>query len=135
MRRILDTNAYVAARRGSEAVADLIRRSEEAVLPVVVVAELMFGFRNGARYEANVRELEEFLDHPRVGFAAATWVTAERYGRIAGALRRKGRPIPSNDVWVAAHAMELGAELISYDKHFAEVDGLAWTMPSDAAPG
>jgi len=41
----------------------------------------------------------------------------------------KGRPIPSNDIWIAAHAMESGSELLSFDRHFEEVDGLAWTHP------
>jgi tRNA(fMet)-specific endonuclease VapC len=56
-------------------------------------------------------------------------VTADRFGRIAAALRRKGRPLPTNDIWIAAHAMESGAELLSFDQHFDAVDGIAWTQP------
>ena len=56
-----------------------------------------------------------------------TLTTADRYSRIAAALRTKGRPIPSNDIWIAAHAMETGADLISADRHFEQIDGLAWT--------
>ena len=55
--------------------------------------------------------------------------TAERFGRLAAGLRKKGRPIPSNDLWIAAQAMETGADLLSFDKHFAEIDGLAWIRP------
>lgn len=55
-----------------------------------------------------------------------TMTTADRYARVAVQLRRKGRPIPTNDIWIAAHAMETGADLVSLDEHFAEVDGLAW---------
>jgi tRNA(fMet)-specific endonuclease VapC len=62
--------------------------------------------------------------------ALVTRTTADRFARIAAALRVKGRPIPTNDIWVAAHAMETGAELLSFDSHFAEVEGLAWTSPS-----
>lgn len=51
------------------------------------------------------------------------------FGRIAAALRRKGRPLPTNDIWIAAHAMECGADLLSFDRHFAEVDGIAWLHP------
>ena len=54
-------------------------------------------------------------------------VTADRFARIAARLRATGRPIPSNDMWIAAHALESGAELLSADEHFAAVDGLAWT--------
>ena len=53
-------------------------------------------------------------------------VTADRYSRIAASLRAKGRPIPTNDVWIAAHAMETGADLVSADRHFEHVDGIAW---------
>ena len=60
-----------------------------------------------------------------------TLVTSDRYSRIALSLRRKGRPIPTNDIWIAAHAMETGAELISFDEHFDQVDGLAWVHPSE----
>ena len=55
-----------------------------------------------------------------------SFTTADRYARTAAALRAKGRPIPSNDIWIAAHALETGADLVSYDHHFGEVDGLAW---------
>jgi tRNA(fMet)-specific endonuclease VapC len=59
-----------------------------------------------------------------------TYTTADRFGRVAAALRAKGRPIPTNDMWIAAHAMETGAELLSFDQHFEAVDGLAWALPS-----
>ena len=52
--------------------------------------------------------------------------TADRYSRIATSLRAKGRPIPTNDMWIAAHAMETGADLVSADGHFEHVDGIAW---------
>ena len=55
-----------------------------------------------------------------------TLTTADRYSRVAAALRVKGRPIPSNDIWIAAHTLETGADLVSYDRHFGEIDGLAW---------
>lgn len=58
-----------------------------------------------------------------------TLVTADRFGRIAATLRRKGRPLPTNDIWIAAHAMESGADLLSFDGHFEHVEGLAWIQP------
>ena len=86
----------------------------------------MAGFRSGSRFERNVEELRELLDHPRVRVAPVTLTTADRYGRIYSALRRKGTPVPTNDMWVAAQAMETGAELASLDGHFEHVDGLPW---------
>ena len=71
-------------------------------------------------------ELRSFLSSPYVTLVPVGLVTADRYSRIAQALRAKGRPIPTNDVWIAAHAMETGADLISADRHFEYVDGIVW---------
>jgi tRNA(fMet)-specific endonuclease VapC len=113
--------------QGWPEVADRVRRAERIFLSAVVAGELIFGFRNGTRYESNVRGLRDFLDNPYVEFLAVTFTTSDRFGRIAAELRRKGRPIPTNDIWIAAHAMETGAELISSDSHFEVIDGLFWT--------
>ncbi|HVT04403.1 MAG TPA: PIN domain-containing protein [Thermoanaerobaculia bacterium] len=58
-------------------------------------------------------------------------MTSDRFGRIAASLRRKGRPLPTNDIWIAAHAMESGAELPSFDRHTDQVDGIAWVQPKE----
>lgn len=126
---MLDTNAYSALLRGHVGVAGHVRAAEQVVFSAVVAGELLFGFRNGSRYEQNRRELEEFLANPYVSLLRVGLVTADRFGRVASALRRKGRPLPSNDIWIAAQAMESGAELLSFDGHFAEIDGLAWVKP------
>jgi len=73
-------------------------------------------------------ELDAFLANPYVEFLPVTLETADRFGRVAALLRKKGRPIPTNDIWIAAHAMESGAELLSSDDHFEHVDGLAWSL-------
>jgi len=126
---LLDTNAYTALFRGHQGVAGLVRRADQVLVSTVVAGELLFGFRNGSHYEANRRELEEFLSTPYVTLLPVTLVTSDRYGRIAAALRRKGRPIPTNDIWIAAHAMESGSELLSFDRHFEEIEGIAWILP------
>ena len=125
MRRLLDTNAYVGLKLGHEGVARLVRDADALVFSLIVVGELMFGFRNGTRYQHNVEELEAFLAHPSVKLLSPSWVTADRFGRIAAALRQAGTPIPTNDIWIAAQAFESGAELITFDKHFGSVAGLA----------
>ena len=86
----------------------------------------MYGFRHGAHFERNVADLRKFLDSPYASFVGVGRITADRYSRIATALRAKGRPIPTNDVWIAAQAMETGADLISADRHFEHVDGIVW---------
>ena len=129
MKVLLDTNAYTALFRGHEGVAARVRRAEQVLVSVVVAGELLFGFRNGSRYGANRTELEDFIASPYVALLPVTLVTSDRFGRIAAFLRRKGRPLPTNDIWIAAHAMESGAELLSFDRHFDQVDGIAWVHP------
>ncbi len=132
MRLLLDTSAYSALLRGHRAVAATVRRADRVLLSVVGVGELLYGFRHGERYEENAARLEAFLANPAVTLLEAGRATADRFARIATSLRRKGRPIPTNDIWIAAHAMEAGADLLSSDAHFGAVDGLAWIPFSPA---
>jgi tRNA(fMet)-specific endonuclease VapC len=126
---LLDTNAYSDLKRGDAGVSTIVRRATRVLLSAVVAGELLYGFRRGSRFERNWKELEAFLESPFVAFLPVTLDTADRFARIASALRVKGTPIPTNDIWIAAHAMETGATLVSEDRHFKEVDGLAWTVP------
>lgn len=130
MRRLLDTNAYVGLKRGDSNVEDLVRSCEHLYFSIIVLGELYFGFHDGSRLRRNVSELEEFLSHPFVSIALLSRTTADRFGRIATQLKRAGTPIPTNDIWIAAQAMELGAELISFDDHFEHVPGLVFADPN-----
>ena len=103
-----------------------MRRAEGVLLSSVVAGELLYGFRNGSRFEENAARLEAFLGNPLVDLVPVGFTTADRFGRIAAALRRRAEPIPSNDIWIAAQAMETGADLLSSDAHFGAVEGLAW---------
>lgn len=104
---------------------EIVRGSEEILLSTIVIGELLYGFRKGSRLERNLRELHGFLSSPYVTVMAVGFTTAGRYARIAASLRAKGRPIPANVIWIAAHALEAGADLMSYDRHFDQTDGLA----------
>jgi tRNA(fMet)-specific endonuclease VapC len=126
MKVLLDSNAYSLLMRGHGEVAGLVRRAEEVLFSAIVVGELMYGFRRGTHFERNAADLRSFLDSPYSSFVEVGPVTADRYSRIAAALRSKGRPIPTNDVWIAAHAMETGADLVSADGHFEHVEGIVW---------
>jgi predicted nucleic acid-binding protein len=127
MKLCLDTNAYTALMRGHAAVADQVRRAERVLVSAIVAGELMFGFRNGLHYEKNLKDFSDFLDNPYVELIPVSLITADRFGRIAASLRRKGKPLPTNDIWIAAHAIESGAELLSSDRHFEWIEGLIWT--------
>lgn len=126
MKLLLDTNAYSALLRGHNEVAATVRGAQRVLLSTVVVGELFYGFRHGSRFEENSARLEAFLINAFVDLVPVSLTTADRFGRIAASLRKKGRPLPTNDLWIAAHALETGAELLSSDAHFGAVEGLAW---------
>lgn len=129
MRLLLDTNAYVEWKRGHPAVVGLLREATRIYMSTVVAGELLFGFRSGHRLEQNLTELKAFLGNVFVDIVPVTMTTADRFGRIAVGLRRKGSPLPPNDIWIAAQALETGADLVSFDPHFALIDGLSWIDP------
>ena len=132
MRVLLDSNAYSHLMRGDQQIAEVVRTADEVLLSAIVVGELLYGFRRGSRFERNAADLRSFLDNPYVSFVPVGPTTADRYSRIVAALRAKGRPIPTNDAWIAAHAMETGSDLVSADSHFEHVDGIAWIrIPSE----
>lgn len=132
MRLLLDTNSYTELGKGHPEVSKMTRRAEEILLSVIVVGELVAGFRHGSRLDQNLADLRRFRELPRVTLVPVTFTTADRYSRIYASLRRKGRPIPTNDIWIAAHAMETGADLVSFDPHFGHVEGVAWVDPGRA---
>ena len=124
MKILLDSSAYSHLKRGDRRIAEIVRGSEEILLSTIVIGELLYGFRKGSRLERNLKELHGFLSSPYVTVMTVSFATADRYARIAASLRAKGRPIPANDIWIAAHALEAGVDLVSYDRHFDQIDGL-----------
>jgi len=125
---LLDTCAYSGFRRGVPSVVEKISGSDSVLISPVMLGELLFGFRKGAKFEENMRRLRRFLEHEAVEVAPLEEVTADRYSRIVMQLKKDGSPIPINDVWIAAQAMEHGAELLTSDRHFERVAGLACTI-------
>ncbi len=128
MKVLLDTSAYVGFKRDVSEVVGMIVRAELVLISPVVLGELMFGFRNGSKFKENMDDLECFLQHEAVEQLQVGALTADRYARIAILLKRKGAPIPANDIWIAAQAMEHGAELITMDRHFEKISGLVATI-------
>ena len=124
MKILLDSNAYTRLSRGHDEVSKLVRDADEVLLSAVVVGELLFGFYNGTRLEKNLTRLVAFLNRPRVSLLPVSLRTARHYGEISAALRAKGHPISTNDIWIAAHAFQTGAELVSADRDFQAVEGL-----------
>jgi tRNA(fMet)-specific endonuclease VapC len=97
-------------------------QSVEFLLPVPVVGELQYGALNSRRAEQNVAEVERLVARCRV--LEVTRVTADVYARLRLDLKKKGKPIPENDLWIAALCVEHEVKLAAVDGHFDAVDGL-----------
>jgi len=121
---LLDTNAYAALLRGDDRVRVAVESAERVLMSVFVLGELHAGFRRGSKLTQNLRILGEFLLQPTVSVLDATRETAEVFGHVKQTLTRAGRPIPITDVWIAAHAVDTGSVVVSFDRHFLEVPGL-----------
>jgi tRNA(fMet)-specific endonuclease VapC len=120
----IDTNAYTAFKRGDAAVVEVLQHATDIMVSTTVLGELLAGFAAGSRESTNRRELTMFLDSPRVRVVPSGAVTADSYALVYAALRRKGQPIPTNDLWIAASCLEHGAALLTLDAHFECVGGL-----------
>ena len=117
----LDTSAYSQMRRGNQAILDVVRRSGTVALSAIVLGELHSGFRAGNRCAENIAQLAQSLSKPSVRVLNITEETALRYAEIDVYLRKRGRPIPRHDVWIAAVALEHGLQLVTLDVHFREI--------------
>src|SRR5262245_53336501 len=103
MKRVaIDTNYYSAFKRGGSSHLFLPLRSAEYIgISTVVIGELLGGFKVGSRSERNIQDLEEFLGSPRLFVNDLDQDTAAFYADIYQRLRKKGKPLPSNDMWIA----------------------------------
>ena len=118
---MLDTSAYALFKRGHPDALSQIRKASTILLPAIVLGELWAGFEIGSRRTTNREELDAFLESSRLSATPVINETAERYARIYAYLRRNGRPIPTNDLWIAASAMEHSATLLTADAHFLHI--------------
>lgn len=118
-RLLLDTSALSALFLGRAEVVEAVREAGEIAVNPVVVGEVLAGWRKtGGRYE---RDLRDFLDGPRVRVVDITEATGQRYAVIVESLRKAGTPVPTNDVWIAASAMEHGLTVLTADRHFGRI--------------
>jgi tRNA(fMet)-specific endonuclease VapC len=130
MKVSLDTNAYSKLRQGHKPLLELLEHVDEIIVSSIVLGELMAGFAMGSRRAENMVILADFMDtEVSVGDGDITRDIAERYAILYADLRLKGTPIPTNDLWIAAAALETGSRLVSYDEHFKNVPGLVVLAP------
>jgi predicted nucleic acid-binding protein len=121
---LLDTNAYTAFKRGHPQTVEILRHVKTIGMSSVVLGELQAGFAAGKKEAENQQELNQFLANSRIVLLTIDDTTAKYYASIYKLLRNKGTPIPTNDMWIAATALQYGFALFTYDKHFANVDNL-----------
>jgi len=125
MKRILlDTNAYTRLLTGEEDVLDVIGTAETVYMSIFVLGELYAGFAGGTKERENKDTLNRFLFKPSVKILNATAETAEVFGAVKQDLKKARTPLPINDVWIAAHALETGSILVTYDGHFKNIAGI-----------
>jgi tRNA(fMet)-specific endonuclease VapC len=121
----LDTSAYSAFNRGDKRLKQWFRADNEIIVPTIVVGELRAGFAAGSQRQENENLLQKFLDSPNVNVVTITDVTTSRYAEVYLGLRKKGKPIGTNDTWIAAMALEQGNVLLTLDGGFSEIPDLA----------
>lgn len=121
---LIDTNAYAAFKRGHPPAVEILQCAQTIAINSIVLGELFAGFATGNQEAKNRQELEQFLATPCVLVLSPNLVTADYYATIYKQLKGKGRPIPTNDMWIAATALQHELALFSYDKHFAYIDSL-----------
>ncbi len=119
---VLDTSAVVALFRGVYGILELMEETERLWLPLIALGELEFGVENSSRPTAQRAALDDFLGN--VELLHLTAQTSRVYARVRRALAKDGSPIPENDVWIAAQAIEHGWQLATLDSHFDRVEGL-----------
>ena len=124
-RLCIDTSAYSNFRRGERRVIAHLDEARWIGVPSVVLGELWAGFLTGSRAERNAVQLQEFLAHPVVEVVPIDENVARIYGDIFADLRAQGRPLPTNDLWIAATAASIGATVLTYDAHFQAIARVA----------
>jgi len=119
---LLDTNVLIALFKGDDTLAEVISTFDKVLIPTVVLGEFKAGIamdiKNGQLQRAT---LDEFLDAPAVEVVPISEQTSDSYALVFKALKERGTPIPQNDIWIAAIAIEYGAVLLSRDSHFSAV--------------
>lgn len=120
---LLDTVAAIARLNKDSVFLGVLDPQGRLGIPIIVLGELFAGAENSAHVEANIKSIELLASQADVLLCDEQ--TARHYARIAQVLRKKGRPIPQNDMWIAALAIQHHLTLLTRDRHFSLIDGLS----------
>lgn len=124
-RLLIDTNIYAFAFRGDVSISEILQQADTICLSAISIGELLYGFKKGNREAQNIHILNKFLDSPRVSICPVDQETAAFYAEIQKNLRAIGKPIPTNDIWIAACAFQHGLKMFTADVHFTSIPGLS----------
>jgi tRNA(fMet)-specific endonuclease VapC len=124
VRVALDTNRLTDLFQGDADLAQSLASCEEVWIPLIVLAEIKAGFYGGTQRGRNEALLQRLLAKPTVGVLLPARETAEHYARLFVQLKRAGTPVPDNDLWIAALALEHDLVLITRDQHFEQIPQL-----------
>jgi len=119
---LLDTTIVVSVLRRVPGMQEKLQSASEIWLPLFALGELEYGESHSSQPEKQRQALSIFLQGVEVLFPSET--TTRHYGKVKAELARAGTPIPENDVWIAAMAIEHGLPLATCDAHFSRVTGL-----------
>jgi len=116
---LLDTSIIIHSFKKKNDVGEKLDSIEEIYVPVIVVGELHYGIYKSADPYRHLAQVKSFLSNCRI--LSADFDTADIYGNIKATLTKKGKPIPENDIWIAAFAQQYNLPLYTKDKHFSEI--------------
>ena len=119
---LLDTNIIVAWLKGETTIANKIDKAKEIHIPVIVLGELYYGALYSTQVEKNIQQIRNVIVIYNI--LTIDEETTIAYGNIKASLRKKGKPIPENDIWIAALAKRYELILITRDKHFKEIESI-----------
>jgi len=120
----LDTSGYALFDAGFAPAVAAMERATQLAIPSIALGELLSGFRKGSRMGRNVARLNQFVETFDVEWLEVTPAVAQRYAQVHDQLRRRGTPIPTNDLWIAACCLAAAATLLTSDPHFQRVEDL-----------
>lgn len=126
-RYLLDTNIIIALFADETIIKNNLAQANEVFIASITIGELYYGARKSGRIQANLIRIEQLVSNITVLVCDSE--TAQKYGDIKNRLRLKGRPLPENDIWIAALALQHQLILVTRDAHFQEVNNLqtiAW---------
>ena len=117
---LLDTNIVVALFADEQMVIDRATTVENVLIPSIVIGELYYGAQKSSRVQRKIARIDNLVKTRAI--VPCDVETARYYGEIKSDLKKKGRPIPDNDIWIAALTHQHRCILVTRDKHFSEVD-------------